>query len=168
VWVEIYPVKPAQAQASRPPADTDEAERRVLRLRAHGPMSFPSRFASATRRPRLLLDRWSALPRIGSVPPDGSLITVRQRIRLSAPAERRIIVVSKQQAETARHVGPRSAVTRISPQAVRWSRRSRACSRRPDLDLPSAWCVRFRRDLLRPASLIFQNRVRTARLARTL
>jgi hypothetical protein len=46
------------------------------------------------------------LPRIGSVPPDGSLITVCQLIRLSAAAERGIIVVSKQQAERARHVGP--------------------------------------------------------------
>ena len=33
---------------------------------------------------------------------------------------------------------------------------------------PHARCTRLRPDLLRPASLIFQDRVRTARLARTL
>ena len=33
---------------------------------------------------------------------------------------------------------------------------------------PRRRCARFRPDLLHPASLIFQNRVRMARLARTL
>ena len=41
------------------------------------------------------------------------------------------------------------------------SRRSRTCSGRPDLDLPTAR-TSFRPDLLRPASLILQDRGRTA------
>ena len=86
----IYPLKPAQAQASRA---TGRAPTRpnaacctcVLTARRRS----RSRFASATRRPRLPTGiGWSALPRIGSVPPDGSPTAVRQRIRLSAPAER--------------------------------------------------------------------------------
>jgi hypothetical protein len=83
----IYPLKPAQAQASRA---TGRAPTRpnaacctcVLTARRRS----RSRFASATRRPRLPTGiGWSALPRIGSVPPDGSPTAVRQRIRLSAP-----------------------------------------------------------------------------------
>ena len=103
----IYPVKPARAQASRPLAEHGRGERRVLRLRAHGPTSFSFTLHISYPAPEAPSGIGGPpLPRIGSVPPDESLITVCQLIRSSAAAERRIIVVSKQQAETARHVGP--------------------------------------------------------------
>ena len=79
-------------------------------------------------------------------------------------ATRRIVEVSRQQAETAAlHVGPDigsplrtgDRLDGVVPAVV---------GRRPDLDLPTARCASFRPNLLRPASFIFQDRRSTAPL----
>jgi hypothetical protein len=79
VWVDNLP---SQAGSSAPTRPNTACCTCVLTARRRS----RSRFASATKRPRLPTGiGWSALPRIGSVPPDGSPTAVRQRIRLSAP-----------------------------------------------------------------------------------